>query len=289
MASLFAPPQWHPIQYILPSPTHIWFLCFTWKGCLCLCSTHTYTVPIPAQAWHHGLMIQRDPWSIPQSSLQMGHSPWEWYCVVNCNTQSSISNWLGTPCHSGSLRRCFFLGMCNGIGQQAIVWWYTPRWWKGSHLWSLWIRDWYVASFVTYKLSDWPFKVMVIKWNACPGGPGNLSSFTQACGLGIGPLIVRLGSNIIWLRFMNIVPNWGIQWGGERLWNLLAEHLGNSKKPSIWLLSHTSLKICSCFLVNIIITSLFCHWNKACWPCHCSIPSQKFGLSSSTFIKWKRL
>ena len=54
-----------------------------------------------------------------------------------------------------------------------------------------------LSSLFDFELPNHPFKVTVIKWNACHGGHGNLSSFTQACGLGIGPLIARLGSNIV--------------------------------------------------------------------------------------------
>ena len=54
------------------------------------------------------------------------------------------------------------------------------------------------------------FKAMVIKWNACCGGHANPFFSTQACGLGIGPHIVKPGSNITWWRFVNTVLNYGI-------------------------------------------------------------------------------
>ena len=135
--------------------------------------------------------------------------------------------------------------MHNRIGWQVIIWWYTLGQWKGPHLWSLWTRDQYVTFSLTYKLASCLIKVMVIKWNVCPGVHGNLFSSTQACGLDIGPHIVKPGLNTTWWRFANIVLNYRIWQGGQRVWSPLAEHPGNSKKPFIWLLSHIFLKFCS--------------------------------------------
>ena len=102
---------------------------------------------------------------------------------------------------------------------------------------------------------------MVIKWNTCPGGHINLFFSTQACGLDIGPHIAKPGSNIAWWRFVNTVLNCGIQRGGQRLWSLSAEHLGNSEKPFIWLLSHIFLRCCSwyCFIFCVIHPSRTSH------------------------------
>ena len=100
--------------------------------------------------------------------------------------------------------------------------------------------------------------------------------------------------------------------------DLICRVLGDSKKPSIWLLSHTSLKACSIaciasttshcagwyhlgLYVTLYATAFHqplshkycdyiicsCHWNKTSWPNHCSILSETFWLSLSMFIKWK--
>ena len=39
------------------------------------------------------------------------------------------------------------------------------------------LEGWHITAFVTDDLSNYPFKVMMIKQNACPGGHSNLSSF----------------------------------------------------------------------------------------------------------------
>ena len=240
-------------------------------------------------------MIQRNLWSSPQPSLQTGCSSWGQYCVANRDTQPSIPNWLRAPCHSGSLRGCFFSGMRNRIGWQVIIWRYTLGRWKGPHLWSIWTGDWYVTFSSTYKLANCLIKVMVIKRNVCPGGHGNLFSSTQACGLDIGPHNVKPCSNTIWWRFASIVLNCRTQWGGQRVWNPSAERLGNSEKPFIWLLNHIFLKFCSphflfprfiitYVLANVVSNSVHRHMQPLSRKYYCL---SFFWMKLSAFIKWK--
>ena len=218
-------------------------------------------------------MIWRNPWSSSQLSSQMGCSPWGWYYVANHNTVPSIPKWIRAPCHLGPLRGCLFSGTHNRIGKLAIIWQYTLGQWKGPHLWSIWTRDWCVTFSSTYKLANCLIKVVVIKWNVCPVGNSNPFSSTQACGLDIGPHIVKPGSNTTWQIFTIIALNCGIWWGGQRVWSPLAEYLGNSEKPFIWLLSHIFLKSCSWYclifhfcdlsityvLANVVFDFVHCH------------------------------
>ena len=131
----------------------------------------------------------------------------------------------------------------------------------------------YVTFSWTYNLANCLIKVMVIRWNVCPGGHSNPFSSIQAHRLDIGPHTVKPGSNTTWGRLMNIALNCGIQWGGQRVWSPSAEHLGNSEKLFIWLLSHIFLKFCSWYclifhfcnlsityiLANVVFNFVHCH------------------------------
>ena len=124
---------------------------------------------------------------------------------------------------------------------------------------------------------------MVIKWNVCPDGHSNLFSSTQVCWLKIGLHIVKPGSNTALWRFMNIALNCRIQQVGQRVWSPLAEHLGNSEKPFIWLLSHIFLKFCSWYclifhfhdlsityiLANVVFNFVHCHMQPLSCKYYC--------------------
>ena len=68
---------------------------------------HPHPLSPPSYPWHQQLLaIWRNLWSSSHSALQMGHSPWGWYCVATCTAHSSIFNGLGALHHSGPFRGC---------------------------------------------------------------------------------------------------------------------------------------------------------------------------------------